>query len=50
MTIKNETKNDNSKSKGKQNNNSKKKSNIKDSKKSNKKNNEVRTGKLIFLC
>ena len=46
MAIKNTSKNDNSKNKGKQNNNSKKKSNVKDSKKSNKKNNEIRTGKI----
>ena len=46
MTIKNASKNDNNKSKGKQNNGSKKKSNVKDSKKTNKKNNEIRTGKI----
>ena len=46
INIKNASKNENSKSKGKQNNNSKKKSNVKDSKKSNKKNNEIRTRKI----
>ena len=46
INIKNESKNDYNKNKGKQNNNSKKKSNVKDSKKSNKKNNEIRTGKI----
>ena len=47
--IKNESKNENSKSKCKQNNDSKKKSNNKESKKSNKKNNnEIRTGKITI--